>query len=406
MINKIRARVLLMLPILLLMLTSVQADEPSETLSKIRIGVSTGYHANMMRFPGLSKIGYSYKDAKHSGLFVLSVEYDFAKNFSIRPEFAWLSRGGKLDIDYVGKIRHGQYSVNASYFDIRVPVIYNFNIGNSKIKPYLYVAPVLGFARGGNITLDEFRYNGDRYYYNVPASKANLAAAYFAFAAGVGAKYPIEILGATCYANMELSYEFGLSDTYTKRERSNQTININNINGPVASSRQFHGVELKVGFQAPLTLFRNIGKKIGEKINARAPKKDGYTLKEVRKMAKKGKKVSGKTVYAINDINFDTAKSTIKSESKPYLDEFADFLIETNLCVEIKGHTDNTGKEDFNMQLSKNRALAVKAYLEGRGVPADHITYSYYGETQPLDSNETPEGRTRNRRVEFELIKK
>lgn len=416
MISKIRARVLLLLPTFMLLATAAFADEPAPLHSRIRIGVGTGYHANFMRFPGLSKEAYTYKDANHSGLFTLSVEYDFAKQFSIRPEFAWLSRGGKLDISKVGKIHDGLYTVKAAYFDLRVPVIYNFSIADWKLKPYAYIAPVFGFSRKGEISLYERQANGAEYYYKLPATRANMAGAYVAVAAGLGAKYPIEILGSTCYAGLELSYEFGLTDTYTNMERKNQTININNINGPVASARKFHGVEVKIAFQAPLTLFKTLGKKVGDKLGCmpvgsstpapRKTKKEGYTLKEIKQMTDSGKDVSGKTIYAINDVNFDTAKSTIKEESKKYLNELADFLIQTNLRVEIKGHTDNVGDDDFNMELSKERALAVKAYLESRGVPAKNITYSYYGETRPLDTNDTPEGRTRNRRVEFELLKK
>ena len=386
---------------LVLLFSSASAQESESVLSRIRIGVGTGYHANMMRFPGISKDAFSYHDAKHSGLFTLSVEYDFAEQFSVRPEIAWLSRGGKLDISKVGKIYEGLYSVKAKYFDIRVPVIYTLDINDWKVEPYVYAAPVLGFARGGKISLSEVQSNGAEMEYVTPVNRANMASAYFAVAAGVGAKYPIEILGNTCYANLELSYEFGLTDTYTKMERNNQTININNEAGPVASARKFHGVEVKVGFSVPLSLFASLGKKMfGKKGN------DGYSLEEIQKMADRGKDVSGKTIYAIESVQFDTAKSTIKDESKKFLNEFADFLIKSDLKVEIKGHTDSDGNDDDNMTLSKNRAIAVKDYLVGRGVPTKNIKYSYYGETRPIDTNDTPEGRKRNRRVEFELLKK
>ena len=81
-------------------------------------------------------------------------------------------------------------------------------------------------------------------------------------------------------------------------------------------------------------------------------------------------------------------------------------LIETGLRVEIKGHTDSVGTDESNMQLSKDRAIAVQTYLVQQGVDPKKITYSYYGESRPMDTNNTPEGRLRNRRVEFELLKK
>ena len=75
------------------------------------------------------------------------------------------------------------------------------------------------------------------------------------------------------------------------------------------------------------------------------------------------------------------------------------------MAVEIKGHTDDRGSDEFNMMLSKDRALSVLNYLIKKGVSQDKISYSYYGERLPLTTNSTPEGRQQNRRVEFELIK-
>ena len=122
-------------------------------------------------------------------------------------------------------------------------------------------------------------------------------------------------------------------------------------------------------------------------------------------MIAEGKSVKGKTICAINEINFDFDKSTIKEESKPYLDQLAHVLAEIDMEVEVKGHTDDKGSDEFNMRLSKDRALAVVNYLIEKGVSKDRISYSYYGERLPLTTNSTPEGRQQNRRVEFELIK-
>ena len=130
-----------------------------------------------------------------------------------------------------------------------------------------------------------------------------------------------------------------------------------------------------------------------------------YSLEEIKLMIAEGKSVKGKTICAINEINFDFDKSTIKEESKPYLDQLAHVLAEIDMEVEVKGHTDDKGSDEFNMRLSKDRALAVVNYLIEKGVSKDRISYSYYGERLPLTTNSTPEGRQQNRRVEFELIK-
>ena len=121
-------------------------------------------------------------------------------------------------------------------------------------------------------------------------------------------------------------------------------------------------------------------------------------------MVDRNESVVGKTICAIDVINFDFAKSNIKMESFEYLDKIAAILIKTQVRVEVKGHTDNVGSEEVNMKLSKERAKAVVNYLVRKGVGKDKISYSYYGMSEPLTTNDTEEGRTMNRRVEFEIL--
>lgn len=123
-------------------------------------------------------------------------------------------------------------------------------------------------------------------------------------------------------------------------------------------------------------------------------------------MVREGKDVNGKTICSVDDINFDTSKSLIKDSSKAYLNQVIEVLIETGLYVEVQGHTDSTGSDELNEKLSKDRALTVVKYLADNGVSWDKLSYKYFGETKPLASNDTPEGRKLNRRVAFVLKKK
>jgi len=112
-----------------------------------------------------------------------------------------------------------------------------------------------------------------------------------------------------------------------------------------------------------------------------------------------------KAVKAVfENLVFETGKSTIKASSNDELTELAIILKENpELLLTISGHTDNVGNAENNMTLSKERAEAAKARLIEYGVSANRIQVFYYGETQPIATNDTAAGRQKNRRVDFEV---
>jgi outer membrane protein OmpA-like peptidoglycan-associated protein len=77
-----------------------------------------------------------------------------------------------------------------------------------------------------------------------------------------------------------------------------------------------------------------------------------------------------------------------------------------SITVEIQGHTDSQGDDDFNMKLSQRRAESVRDYLMGRGITPDRMVPKGYGETVPIADNRTATGRGENRRVEFVITSK
>lgn len=129
-----------------------------------------------------------------------------------------------------------------------------------------------------------------------------------------------------------------------------------------------------------------------------------YTLDEIIDLMAKNESIEGKTICAVDAITFDFAKSTIRPESHEYLDKLATTLIRSNRRIEVKGHTDNVGSAEFNMDLSRQRAEAVVDYLVKKGVDRNKLTYSFYGMSRPLSTNDTDEGRAMNRRVEFTIL--
>lgn len=108
---------------------------------------------------------------------------------------------------------------------------------------------------------------------------------------------------------------------------------------------------------------------------------------------------------AFGNLEFETGNAKIKEPSFASLIKLAMLLKENPTWkVSIAGHTDNVGPEENNLTLSKNRAQAVANFLITIEVPQDRIIVSHFGENRPIDSNDTEEGRARNRRVEMKFI--
>ncbi len=105
------------------------------------------------------------------------------------------------------------------------------------------------------------------------------------------------------------------------------------------------------------------------------------------------------------DTFFDFDKDTLKPEGRQVLDQVAAQVDTINLETLIAvGHTDSIGTEEYNQGLSERRAASVKNYLVSKGIAADRIYTEGKGETSPVASNATREGRAQNRRVEIEIV--
>ena len=108
----------------------------------------------------------------------------------------------------------------------------------------------------------------------------------------------------------------------------------------------------------------------------------------------------------LRNVLFETGKADLKPESTFELNKLLQ-LLQSNatLKIQINGHTDNVGSDESNMTLSTNRAKAVHDFLIKNGISASRLSYKGYGETKPIDSNETDWGRQNNRRTEFVMLK-
>jgi hypothetical protein len=112
-----------------------------------------------------------------------------------------------------------------------------------------------------------------------------------------------------------------------------------------------------------------------------------------------------KESFDLYGLHFDSDKATIQPESKSLLDDIATALKNfPDWHLRIVGHTDSTGDPEHNVHLSLDRALAIEAALVGRGVDAQRLVTAGLGESRPITSNATPEGRALNRRVELDRV--
>ncbi|MDX1652937.1 MAG: OmpA family protein [Brumimicrobium sp.] len=123
----------------------------------------------------------------------------------------------------------------------------------------------------------------------------------------------------------------------------------------------------------------------------------GFPAPEIREQERKD--------FQFKPIYFDHDKAEIRPEYFDYLNKMARILEGIHdLRVKVTGHTDAVGTDEYNIELSKRRAKAIKDYFKSRGIEPEKLEIDFKGERQPVDTNNTPAGKQRNRRVDFEFI--
>ena len=119
-------------------------------------------------------------------------------------------------------------------------------------------------------------------------------------------------------------------------------------------------------------------------------------------------RVTEKEIVILEQVQFDVGKATIRKVSDPLLDSVAQVLKEHPeiLKLEVQGHTDNTGSKQLNAKLSDDRAKSVRDAMIKRGIDGNRLSFKGYGQDVPVADNKTPEGKQKNRRVQFIVLDK
>lgn len=136
-------------------------------------------------------------------------------------------------------------------------------------------------------------------------------------------------------------------------------------------------------------------------------RKDSITVAQAKPLpAKESSVLKADSLITFNEFLFETNSFKLKKEHFSELDQLSQYLVaHPKLKVVVTGHTDNTGNERHNVSLSSRRAEVVAEYLVTKGAIDEQVSFEGFGSSKPIASNDTPEGRSKNRRVEI-LIKK
>ena len=387
--------------------------ELPEFFNDITIGANLGFTLSNMRYSG--QIYNIYDNSPiFSSLGGLFFDWRFHNNVSLRPHLNLVGRGTSMKYNP----QFIDYKLKATYFDLRIPLIYTFNL-SSKFLPYLAVGPSFNFVAGGKLYYSENEQPHVQSY-NLKLANSNINGFDLGLYLGAGAGYPVQISGYPLNVGFEIGYNLGLIDTFAAGERDQQSIAINLPEYSIDGTRKNSNIYIAVNVSIPLKGLLGKKKKV-KKQNIQAPvvytapvvqerkvtvqEKQCCSLEEMYELILSGQDISTKKVCAFNDIRFDFDKASIRPESENYLDKFITILTKfSSLHLSIIGHTDNIGDSHYNLQLSKRRAEAVAKYFIENGIDPVRLRCYGYGSRQPLTDNSTPDARAMNRRVEFDII--
>ena len=363
--------------------------------------------------------------------------------FSLRPEVSVIGRADSL------KWKDVEYRLKAHYLDFRLPIVYNFRFDNSRVSPYIMVVPEFGMAYGGKVS-----YHADDFPNGVkaPITQADINDYDAGVMFGLGIDFLIKTSGMPLLFSIEGGYNIGLLNNFAQREilnnpdvaQGSRSIIANNFFGAelYQETRRSRGIEVAMRLALPIdgswkkkpepqkpidiptvkdpdtvyvvvidttpvkpdTVYIPTGTTTTIHDSTEYIKKDCYSFAEMYAFITLGIDISDKRICLFN-INFDFDSYRLREESKQPLSEVAMMMkAYPEMRIKVFGHTDSIGSDTYNNNLSLQRANSVIKYLKSLGIDGNRMEPEGYGEQYPIDTNDTEEGRFRNRRVEIEVL--
>jgi outer membrane protein OmpA-like peptidoglycan-associated protein len=372
-----------------------QSFKNDSLIRRSYFGLITGINFSSFRYTdkNLEEYNSSILGNQMLGMFL---ETSIKNNLSLRSQFLYIGKGQKINDIGIS------YKLKSKYYEFRFPVQYSFLKGQI-YEPYVFLGPTFSFAIGGKSTYEGI---------NVNVTNADIAAFDVGYVTGVGLKMPLKVFNVPSVFATEVAYNRGLLDTYGKKEKAGTATAQNLALGEsytIDGKRKNNGFEISVSLAMPLNInaskssYNKKTKPKNERIQAvtNVPKNDCYEIEEILSFLKSGIDVNDKKICMYN-LGFEFDKSLIDKPSMNYLNQIVQ-LLQTYPAITMKiiGHTDSLGTESYNMKLSKERSYVVYSYLIKNKVNPSRLSYEYFGAQVPISTNETEEGRAKNRRVEF-----
>jgi len=383
-------------------------DTSSSYLNRFSVGVRMGLNFSSMVYSDPEIDGYA-SSLKAGGTFGFLAEYEFSRHIAFRTDLICIQKGG--DINDNGFT----YEFHPWYVDMAFPIIYQFDPIHKFVRPYFFTAPVFGFAYGGNVHMEEGKNS-----WSAGISDASIAPLEFSLMIGTGIKIPIKIRNYPLVSAFEIAYCAGLTSTYADKELNGFSNGVNQAVYSIDGKRKNRGVQMTFSVAIPLSNFRKATKvkqkakkikKTSVEVDQKAPEPmkempsiSCSSIEEINQLIDAKQSVNSKIICMTN-LNFKWNESALDENSKAYLSEIVLLLKRIpTMMMNISGHADSTGSGQYNMKLSKERAMQAYEYLIGHGIVKSRLQYLYFGASRPLYTNDTEEHRAQNRRVEFEII--
>lgn len=394
--------------ILLCLLTCFKSEAQNSFLDKTDIGFRFGWNYADMKYSNEMFNIYKHQPNWKTG-YGFFITSHVTPHFAIRPEVDIMGRGTSLRYEDI------RYNLNVKYVDVRLPLIISI-APRALVNPYLFIAPEFCMAWKGTITYKSDFFGKD----STPISKGNIRPFDVAVLGGLGIEIPIRIGNFRFSIAGEAGYNFGFLDTFSEDELEGDADVINWYEPDTytpESSRFNRGIEAALTFSLPLGNFHRSSKSKEPRYEEPIVEpthqteileyeiKDCYTFEELYSLVKQGVDVSNKRI-CVFDMKFQFGSAKLMRSSEEYLDNVVGMMkAYPGMKIQINGHTDNVGTAEFNQTLSEQRAQAVANYLTKHGIDASRMSCSGFGLRYPIDTNDTEEGRARNRRVEIEVTR-